>query len=270
MITRIWHGRTSMRNSGEYLDFLLNKGTEEYRQTPGNISVRVWKYPEGETCHFWTVTEWKDMESVIRFAGDEPEKARYYPYDQGMLLELEENVSHYDSFDVSNLRISEYIRQLKELYIGGSWQGEFFLDKLRFFDDISAFRQPLEGIHSAAEIVWHCIYWHEVAIHTLSGDNGYRNRTAKEMNFQDPGTLRSMGWEKLKSDLAKTEQRLIELLYEKQDSCLGNEYERNKTFRHLIEGVIQHDLYHLGQLGLVIAVLKNQGVTANRRKQMQE
>jgi heme-degrading monooxygenase HmoA len=67
MITRVWHGRTSLRDAGNYLDFLLNAGTREYRETPGHLSVKVWKREEKDSCHFYTVTEWEDLDAVKRF-----------------------------------------------------------------------------------------------------------------------------------------------------------------------------------------------------------
>ena len=100
MITRTWHGRTALSDADRYLEFLLTDGTREYLSTPGNISVRVWQRRENDVCHFWTVTEWDDLESVKAFAGEDHEKAKYYPFDNGMLLEFEERVLHYESFAV--------------------------------------------------------------------------------------------------------------------------------------------------------------------------
>jgi heme-degrading monooxygenase HmoA len=101
MITRIWHGRTSIENADKYLDFLLNDGTKEYRETPGNLSVKVWRKIDNNCCHFYTVTEWESIDAIKAFAGKDYEKAVYYPEDQGILLEFEEKVNHYESYDVS-------------------------------------------------------------------------------------------------------------------------------------------------------------------------
>ncbi len=100
MITRTWHGTTYIADADAYLQFLLTEGTKEYLQTPGNISVKVWQRKEKEICHFWTVTEWENLAAVKAFAGEEYEKARYYSFDEGMLLEFEEYVTHYESFTV--------------------------------------------------------------------------------------------------------------------------------------------------------------------------
>jgi heme-degrading monooxygenase HmoA len=101
MITRTWHGRTSLQNADNYLYFLLHEGTKEYLQTAGNLSVKVWQHKERDCCHFWTVTEWRDIESIKSFAGEDYEKAKYYPQDEGILLEFEEKVNHYETYSVS-------------------------------------------------------------------------------------------------------------------------------------------------------------------------
>jgi heme-degrading monooxygenase HmoA len=102
MVTRIWHGRTSLNDADSYLQFLLTDGTQEYRDTRGNISIKVWRHIDNDCCHFYTVTEWKDLESVKLFAGDDYEKAVYYPQDNGILLEFEEKVIHFESHDVTH------------------------------------------------------------------------------------------------------------------------------------------------------------------------
>ena len=57
---------------------------------------------DSDCCHFWTVTEWKDIESVKAFAGDDYERAKYYPADQGVLLEFEEHVIHCEGYNVNS------------------------------------------------------------------------------------------------------------------------------------------------------------------------
>ena len=100
MITRVWHGRTSLDHASFYLNFLLTRGTEDYKKIKGNLSVRVWHKLEADCAHFFTVTEWDSIESIKEFAGKDYEKAVYYPEDQGILLEFEEHVTHYQSFAV--------------------------------------------------------------------------------------------------------------------------------------------------------------------------
>jgi heme-degrading monooxygenase HmoA len=100
MITRVWHGRTSLAHADSYLKLLLTKGTADYKKVMGNLSVRVWRKLDLDCAHFFTVTEWEDLDAIRRFAGPDYEKAVYYPEDHGILLEFEEHVNHYESFIV--------------------------------------------------------------------------------------------------------------------------------------------------------------------------
>jgi heme-degrading monooxygenase HmoA len=100
MITRIWHGTTRAVDADNYLNFLLEKGCKDYTTTPGNREVRVWRTIEADKAHFWTVSTWDDWDSIKAFAGEEINKAKYYPEDDDFLLEFEPNVAHYETFVV--------------------------------------------------------------------------------------------------------------------------------------------------------------------------
>jgi heme-degrading monooxygenase HmoA len=96
MIARIWHGITPKSKADEYVEFLNKTGVKDYRATEGNIGAYVLRRIEGEQAHFLTLTFWDSVESIKKFAGEDYEKARYYPEDKDYLLEFEEKVAHYE------------------------------------------------------------------------------------------------------------------------------------------------------------------------------
>ena len=96
VIARLWHGVTDAEKSDEYLDYLNETGVPDYRATEGNRAVYVLRRVEGDRAHFLTVSFWDSMEKVEAFAGPDPEKARYYPEDEGFLLDFEPRVEHYE------------------------------------------------------------------------------------------------------------------------------------------------------------------------------
>jgi heme-degrading monooxygenase HmoA len=99
IITRIWHGRTKAEHAEEYLKYVEQTGLKDYRNVDGNLSAKILRRIEGDTCHFLTITEWNSYESIKKFAGDNFEKARYYEADKNYLLEFEEKVTHYETFE---------------------------------------------------------------------------------------------------------------------------------------------------------------------------
>lgn len=98
MIARIWHGTTKPTDSDEYLEYLNKTGIPDYRRTKGNLRAFVLRRTENETTHFLTLSFWDSIESIKNFAGEDYEKARYYPQDEDFLLTFEENVTHYELF----------------------------------------------------------------------------------------------------------------------------------------------------------------------------
>ena len=96
MIVRIWHGRVPTAKAANYRAFVNQRAIPDYRSVPGNLSVYILERPEGEITNFITLTFWADLEAIKLFAGEDVEKAKYYPEDQDFLLEFEPNVVHYE------------------------------------------------------------------------------------------------------------------------------------------------------------------------------
>lgn len=96
MIARTWHGAVPAEKADAYHDYLLETGVPDYRKTPGNRGVYVLRRSEGDTTHFLLLTLWDSLEAIRAFAGDDVERARYYPEDEEYLMELEPTVMHYE------------------------------------------------------------------------------------------------------------------------------------------------------------------------------
>ena len=96
MIARTWHGVVFESKSDEYLEYLNKTGVPDSQSTEGNEGVFVLRRTEDRKTHFWFISLWESEESIRKFAGDDIEKARYYPEDRKYLLELEPNVIHYE------------------------------------------------------------------------------------------------------------------------------------------------------------------------------
>ncbi len=96
MIARMWHGRVPSLKAEAYRAFLNSRALPDYRSVRGNLSVHVLERREGDVTHFITLTFWEDLEAIRAFAGDDLERAKYYPEDAGFLLEFEPGVVHYD------------------------------------------------------------------------------------------------------------------------------------------------------------------------------
>ncbi len=159
----------------------------------------------------------------------------------------------------SDTKIKSYVRQLVQAYNGGNWLAESFIEKLNDLTEREAFASPLANVHSVAEIVAHCTYWRWVNLHRMQGDNNFRDDTIDQLNWIPVDALRKTGWSAIKHDLEETQLRLLRMLEDKTDAFLSHEYQPGLTFDYLLEGTLQHDNYHLGQIGLVMKMVRNTG-----------
>ncbi|MFD2587504.1 antibiotic biosynthesis monooxygenase [Croceitalea marina] len=98
MIARIWHGKTSAKKFDDYTEFLKKVAVPDYNKTDGFISLTFLKRLENNEGHFTLITFWENLDVIKNFAGEDFEKAKYYPEDDNFLLEFEEKVLHYEVF----------------------------------------------------------------------------------------------------------------------------------------------------------------------------
>jgi heme-degrading monooxygenase HmoA len=94
VIARTWHGRVPTGKADAYQSFLERVAVPDYESTPGNRGVLLLRRADGDLTHFVFVTLWDSIEAIRRYAGEDPERARYYPEDDDFLLEKEELVTH--------------------------------------------------------------------------------------------------------------------------------------------------------------------------------
>lgn len=98
MIARIWHGKTKVEDYEVYTEFLQETAISDYSKTVGFIKLSFLRNIKNNEGHFTLITYWENLEVIKNFAGEDFEKAKYYPEDDNFLLEFEEKVEHFEVF----------------------------------------------------------------------------------------------------------------------------------------------------------------------------
>ena len=96
MIVRIWRGATLAERADDYVAYLRRTGVADYAATPGNRGVEILTRAREDRTEFTVLSWWDDLDAVRRFAGDDPEVARFYPEDDDYLVERDLTVSHHE------------------------------------------------------------------------------------------------------------------------------------------------------------------------------
>ena len=97
-IMRLWHGKVPIEKADEYEKFMIERAAPDYGSVNGLLKIYFQRKDENSIAYFLLVTIWDSMESIIKFAGDEPELAKYYVEDDNFLLEKEKYTSMYEIF----------------------------------------------------------------------------------------------------------------------------------------------------------------------------
>ncbi len=97
-IMRLWHGEVAIEKADKYEAFMIERAAPDYGSVDGLIKLYFQRKNEETKSHFLLVTIWDSIESIKKFAGENPEIAKYYPEDDEYLLEKEKHVSMYEIF----------------------------------------------------------------------------------------------------------------------------------------------------------------------------
>jgi heme-degrading monooxygenase HmoA len=98
-VARSWRGATRAEDGDRYLAYLRETGLAEYARTPGHRSTLTLRRIHDGRAEFLVVTLWDDMDAVRAFAGDDPERAVFYPEDDRYLVDRDERVTHFEVVD---------------------------------------------------------------------------------------------------------------------------------------------------------------------------
>lgn len=99
MIARVWRGVVRLTDADVYADYIRETGFDQYAQTAGNRGAWLLRRDEGERTEFVTYSLWDSLDSIRAFAGDDIERAVYYPDDERYLVERDDRVAHYSVED---------------------------------------------------------------------------------------------------------------------------------------------------------------------------
>ncbi|MFI9507393.1 antibiotic biosynthesis monooxygenase family protein [Nocardia sp. NPDC052566] len=96
MIARIWRGHVRTERAADYVAYINGTGIREYLETPGNLGAQMLTRDLGDgRTEIRTLSWWESLDVIRGFAGEDIEKAVYYPEDDDYLLDHEPTVTHY-------------------------------------------------------------------------------------------------------------------------------------------------------------------------------
>ena len=153
------------------------------------------------------------------------------------------------------MTISEELStNLETVLSGGAWYGPNIYTTIERIGFEAAYEKPPGSVHNIAGILLHMISWTEEVMDRM---NGMAAGMPTSGNFPDPGVPDEQKWQNYVNDLKLVNVNLLGIIQhfpEEQWDELINDTRENKpkvTYKGLILGFIQHQVYHAGQIALL-------------------
>ena len=148
--------------------------------------------------------------------------------------------------------------QIRRAFDGDAWHGDSVLELLNGVNAKTAEAHPIKNAHSIWELVLHIAAW-DGAVLTRIG--GTAIQLVDEQNFPPVKDTSEAAWGNAIEHAKQTHNELVQAVAAFPDSRLQEQVPGKSqsyyNFFYLFSGIVQHELYHAGQ----IALLKKAGAS---------
>ena len=135
---------------------------------------------------------------------------------------------------------------IKSCYEGPAWHGPAVLEALEGLTAADVHHR-MNGSHNIIELVYHMASWKLFVLKKLEGDMDFD--VVGDINFVRFDQPTRPDWERECARLQEMQDVLMERLKRVEDSTLVEGVPgRSYNFFFLLTSIVNHDLYHLGQI----------------------
>lgn len=146
------------------------------------------------------------------------------------------------------IEIARLVNALEESLYGQPWFGQPVKSLIEGIDPAIAFDKPGPNAHSPADLLYHMITWASFTRDRIN-QTPIKDMTAFEaLDWRGIDPAKDT-WANGMTAFFQVNNEILQQLAEKDDAFLSTKVDyRPYNFSHLINGLIQHNIYHAGQL----------------------
>lgn len=142
--------------------------------------------------------------------------------------------------------------QLRRAFDGEAWHGDSVFEILKGVTAARAAARAVANAHSIWELVLHIAAWDGAALRRLGGA-AVELRDAE--NFPAVTDTSDAAWRGALAEVRRVHEELLAAVAALPDSRLEEMVPGKKgahyNFYYMLQGVVQHELYHAGQIALL-------------------
>jgi uncharacterized damage-inducible protein DinB len=142
--------------------------------------------------------------------------------------------------------------QIRRAFEGNAWHGDSILELLSDVNAKTAATRPIKDAHTIWEVLLHIAAWDDVATRRIGGTTV---QLTDEQNFPVVTDTSEAAWTQAIENTKKLHHELIKAVAGFPDSRLTEQVpgktQNYYNFYYLFSGIVQHELYHAGQIALL-------------------
>jgi uncharacterized damage-inducible protein DinB len=142
--------------------------------------------------------------------------------------------------------------QIRRAFEGEAWHGDSLLEILAGVNAKTAAARPIPNAHTIWELLLHIQVWDDASIRRAGGT---AVQPTGEKDFPPVRDTREAAWPQTLASVKKTHEELVRTVAAFPDSRLQERVPGKSqdyyNFYYLFSGIVQHELYHAGQIALL-------------------
>lgn len=258
MIQRIWHGWTEPENADAYEELLRREVLPgiEARGVPGYGGASVLRRDTDDEVEFMTTLRFATLDAVRTFAGEDHEASYVPAAARALLSRWEQRAAHYDVVlepgpqgAATTARGRALAEAVRATFTGPMWHGPSLGEAVRDLSAEQAAAHPVQGAHSIWELVSHVAAWADIARERIAGT---AVEVSPERNFPPVVETTGDAWARAVRTMRERYDALAEAVSRLDEHALAREVAPGQpTVEALARGVVEHGVYHAGQMSLL-------------------
>jgi uncharacterized damage-inducible protein DinB len=142
--------------------------------------------------------------------------------------------------------------QLRRAFYGGAWHGDSLFEILKGVTAERAAARPIPNAHSIWELVLHIAAWDGAVRRRMTG---VAVKLSAKKNFPPVVDTSEAAWAGTLEHVRRVHDELVEAVEKFPEKSLSKQVPGKKgahyNFYYMLHGVVQHELYHAGQIALL-------------------
>ncbi len=154
-----------------------------------------------------------------------------------------------------NKEIQSIIRHIENVHNGEPWFGKAVFTLLEEVNISTVYEKPNDAPHSQIDLLYHMITWADFTLKRLEKNTISDLKATENLDWREINPKKH-NWSKGLKELKTILKKIITILKKKDDGFLKEIVDYRKyNYRFLLNGMIEHNIYHIGQIAFLNKML---------------